>query len=123
MKKIGKTEQTNAITALLPTVLEEIAPLANGENLPPTRYLLLVNGRVPRGEPLRSSERACRLALRRRLHRALRHQMPHPKVTERLTWWRYTVQILDQIITQLERNGVVEYRAITFNQSIKSLVS
>lgn len=115
------------ITEVLPELLNHIAPFRENGGIP-TQYLLVVNGRVPWGERTRSSQAACRSALRRLLRRRMYDVIYYPtrrtdNPMPREQWRRYERPALELVIKQLEASGVVEYRASNFNQQGTGLSS
>jgi len=129
MARNGYTKEIAEINAVLPQLLEHITPPARAGGDVPVQYMLIVNGRVPWGERARSSQAACRSALRRMLRLRLYDLIYHPRRCRRdneiswAEWKRYERPALEQVIKQMEKSGIVEYRTSNFDRTATGLTS
>lgn len=128
MARDGYTQEITEINALMPQILEGLTPPARPGGDIPVQYILVVNGRVPWGERTRTSQAACRSALRRMLRRRLYDLIYYPRRRENREmpweqWKRYERPALERVIKQMEESGIVEYRASNFDRTNTGLTS
>lgn len=87
-----------------------------------TRHLLYVNGRVPYGEPVRSTRKACRASAIRIIYDGM-YRDPPLNLSGR-SWQQqlYYRRLIPQIIDDLEAEGVIEYRPVNPQEAVAAPV-